>query len=183
MSKDKLEKARISDNGNDVLNVFSRYPIKSTYKMVNAIEKSIIENINLNEIIIKNIKNTIFYLTKFTQSDHSLLEKMVSQKNQWIHDFHEEYYFNALESFFYLELEIKYFTLYLIQIKQYFSLNSIFEELIEINETLKKYTQIIKRKLHKSIIKKKAYNCEDWDFNIYQFSKQLDELRLKLKKL
>lgn len=109
VSKEELTAARTSSNDKNKINVFSGHPINASYRLLH------IEKLPTNFNLLQCVSNTLFlsvnFLTKSTGALF-LFEKVHQVMPEWLNTPGSLEYQNAIESFFFFDLEIKLLLLY-----------------------------------------------------------------------
>lgn len=159
IEEDVLSCARQSSNEEDGVSVYSGYPIKATYKIVDRkkINKFYYDQ---QECVRINLKNMYERLSSVDTT--SFFYKVKNSIPAWIQNYDNQYYLNAVKSFFFLELELNIFIYYLGEISKIFPEPNLYIQMKEATNQFKSAVLIIKNKLHRSIRKKNVLEINSW---------------------
>lgn len=154
-----LNLARQSTNEEDGASVYSGYPIKATYKVVDA--KRICEfKFDFSKCIKDNFIN--MYEQLLSNETVVFFDKIKNDLPGWVQYYDNRYYFNAVKSFFFLELELNIFIYYLNEIAKIQTGVIEYMQLKGATEQFRSAVLIIKNKLHRSIKKQVALEATSW---------------------
>lgn len=154
-----LNLARQSTNEKDGASIYSGYPIKATYKVVDA--KRICE---FKFDFLKCIKDNFINMYEQLLSNETIafFDKIKNDLPGWVQYYDSRYYFNAVKSFFFLELELNIFIYYLSEIAKIQTRVIEYMQMKEATEQFRSGVLIIKNKLHRSIKKQVALEATSW---------------------
>lgn len=159
IEEEVLNLARQSTNEEDGASVYSGYPIKATYKVVDA--KRICEfKFDFSKCIRDNLKN--MYEQLISNETARFFDKIKNDFPTWMQNYDKQHYFNAVKSFFFLELELNIFIYYLSEISKLHTGVIEYIQMKEATEQLRPAVLIIKNKLHRAIRKQGALETTSW---------------------
>ena len=161
ISKTDLTLARTSKNEKDQMSVFNGHPIEALYRLTYMQRHSL--DINLSQYIKKNLFNSL----KFILGDSGiicLLNKAKEEPPLWLNAPVHEGYSNAIQSFFFLALELKILLLYYKQMSdadeyKIFNPNKLYEDVTE----LKTSVDVLQSKILLAYRRKKVVDVVTWN--------------------
>ncbi|MCL2424708.1 MAG: BtrH N-terminal domain-containing protein [Oscillospiraceae bacterium] len=160
ITKDELTIARTSANEKDQVSVFNGYPISATYQRLYLNRFS--RNLNISQHVMANL----YQSAKSMLSDNgiiSLLERARATTPEWIKVPGHDSYGNAIESFFFLDLELKFLCLYYEEMLTADSCNVFYPEiLLEKVIGIRNCVDLLKNKLILAMRRNKSIEEEAW---------------------
>lgn len=154
-----LDLARQSSNEKDGASVYSGYPIKAMYKIVDG-KKIDGFNYDKQECIRINLQN--MYKRLLSTETKNFIIKIRNSIPEWIQNYNNQYYLNAVKSFFFLELELNIFIYYLNEVIKIYPKSNEYVQIEELTNQLKTSVLIIKNKLHRSIRRQNVLDINSW---------------------
>lgn len=158
--KEILTEARTSQNKKEQMSVFAGHPINASYQLV-YIDR-LPKQIDLSILVKRNLYRT----AKVMLSKGGLIEtfELASEKEPaWLKSPSSKSYSNAIESLFFLDLELRFMTLYykeLVTLDEYISMQMevLLERVLEVKKTL----NLVKSKLIVSMRRNKPIDTSTW---------------------
>lgn len=173
ISEQELELARISENPVDGTSAFSGVPIRAEYRLLNYERLKYCGEINHRDFIIKNLCKIFFSFIEENDPTKGLsfIEKF-GNTPRFVENYDNSSYVNAMQSFFFLELELNIFIRYIDEIISNGLFRAdLFDPLKELSINLRKNTIAIKNKCHMSYRRSKGMPVEEW----MEISKSISE--------
>ena len=161
ISKTDLTLARTSKNEKDQMSVFNGHPIEASYRLTYMQRFSL--DINLSQYIKKNLFNSLQFILG-ENGIIRLLNKAKEEPPLWLSAPEHEGYSNAIQSFFFLELELKNFLLYFKQMSDsdeyvIFNPDKLYEDVTELKTTV----DVLQSKLLLAYRRKKIVDVATWN--------------------
>ena len=160
VTKKELEIARTSSNEKDQISVFNGHPIEAVYNLVYM--DRFFEELDLAQYVRRNLYQSAKYLLG-ANGALAFFEKAILAAPEWLNIPGHEGYKNALESFFFFDLELKYLSLYYEEMSRS-SLNIQFQPEILLEKTmeLRKSVETLRNKLIFSFRRNKPIDENIW---------------------
>ncbi|MCL2250083.1 MAG: BtrH N-terminal domain-containing protein [Oscillospiraceae bacterium] len=161
ISKKELTIARTSENEKDQMSVFNGYPILAAYKLLHldrfqlTLSTSQYVRSNLHQSL-KSMLDDNGIITLFTQVQKSI--------PNWVRVPEHKGYDNAIQSFFFLDLELKFLLLYYEEMAKSKLCDEFTPDVLAENVVnIRKATDLLKNKLILAMRRKKAIEDEIWE--------------------
>lgn len=161
VSKEVLTIARTSKNEENKISVFSGFPINSCFKLLHMDKLPV--HFNVEQCISNNLFLSVNYLTKATGALY-FFEKARKSIPHWVSIPGNIAYQNAIESFFFFDLEIKLLILYwgkLIDSNLFSKLHP--ERICDIILQMHHSEELLKNKLLFALRRNKSLDSNTWE--------------------
>jgi hypothetical protein len=171
ISKEELVLARTSQNEKDKMSVFSGFPINSSYRLLYM--DRLPSCFNLEQCICNNLLLSIDYLVKSTGPLY-FFEKAKTNIPDWVNIAGQIGYQNAIQSFFFFDLEIKLLIIYFEKIANsglFLKLHPtiLYNSVVEMHYT----EELLKNKLLFAFRRNKTIELESWQKFLSQLIGQI----------
>ena len=109
VSLEQLTQARVSANQKSYIGSFSGFGIKSAYRLLNI--DLLPKQLEINKMIYRNMYNSMKYMLT-DRGGVALFKNLSNFQPKWLQELDVSTYENAIESFFFLDLELEYLCFY-----------------------------------------------------------------------
>jgi len=173
ISKEDLATARTSNNEKDQESVFNGYPIEASYQLL------YMNRLPVKLDLLKHIRNNLYKSAKCMLEPTgaiAFLGKVLQNTPEWIKTYNSVGYKNAIGSFFFLDLELKFLYLYYEEmlnsdICNQFQPQVLMEKIVEIRSSLEQ----LKSKLIFAYRRNKSIHENIWNELLGIVSNQLGD--------
>lgn len=109
ITKAELKQARTSENKKEQMSVFSGFPINAAYRLLFPNRKPV--EISLMQTVRSNLYNSVKAMLQ-PGGAIAFVSEIAEKCPEWLGDARHEGYTNAIQSFFFLDLELRFLLLY-----------------------------------------------------------------------